>query len=112
MNATSILLLLGIAESILAKTGLIPAAWQPLAAGIISAISVVKADLTNTQGQISASTASIIAAINDGIQQLAQVGALGAGSGIAKALASAVNAGEQAETGITSVDPSKLQPIS
>lgn len=112
MSASLILLLLGIAEPILAASGVIPTQWQPLAQGILNAITAVKADLTNATGQISVTTASLIAGINAGIQQLGAAGALGAGSGIAKALSSAVEAGETAETGVTAVDPTKLQPIS
>lgn len=111
MSATLILLLLGIAEPILAASGVIPASWQPLAQGILNAINAVKADLTNSTGQVSVTAASLIAGINAGIQALAAAGALGASSGIATALASAVAAGEQAETGTTAVDPTKLQPV-
>lgn len=111
MSASLILLLIGIAEPILAASGVIPTQYQPLAQGILNAITQVKAELTNSQGQISVTAASLIAAINAGIQALAQAGALGSASGIATALASAVAAGEQAETTVTSVDPTKLQPI-
>lgn len=112
MSASLILLLLGIAEPILAASGVIPAQWQPLAQGILNAITAVKADLTNATGQVSVNAASLIAGVNAGIQALAAAGALGSGSGIATALASAVAAGETSLSGTTAVDPSKLQPIS
>jgi hypothetical protein len=107
-----IMLILGIAEPLLAANGVIPANYQGLAQGILNAITQVKADLTNSQGQVSVTTASLIAAINAGIQALAAAGALGAASGLASALSKAVAAGETAETSVTSVDPTKLQPIS
>lgn len=112
MSASLILLILGIAEPILAASGVIPTQWQPLAAGILNAITAVKSELTTSTGRVSVNAASLIAGINAGIQQLAAAGALGASSGIATALASAVNAGENALSGTTSVDPSKLQRIS
>jgi len=109
--ASVILLVLGIAEPLLAQSGYIPANYQGLAQGILNAITQVKADLTNSQGVISVTTASLIAAINAGIQALGQAGALGAASGLATALSKAVAAGETAENGATTVDPTKLQPI-
>lgn len=111
MSASLILLLIGIAEPILAASGIIPAQYQPLAQGILNAITQIKADLTNSQGQVSVTAASLIAAVNAGVQALAQAGALGGASGIATALASAVAAGESSLSGTTAVDPTKLQPI-
>lgn len=110
--ATWILTLLGIVEPILAGTGIIPPQYQSLAQGILNAISAVKNELTGASGQINATAASLIAAINAGVQALAQAGAFGSASGIAAALGAAVAAGEQALAGSTSVDPTKLQPIS
>lgn len=111
MTATLILTLLGILEPILASSGIIPTQYQTLATGILSAITAVKAELTNSSGTITATASSIIAAIIAGTQALASAGALGPASGIAAALATAAAAGETAEGSATSVDPSKLQPV-
>ena len=111
MSVTLILTLLGIVEPILATSGLIPSNYQPLAQGILNAISAVKAELTNASGGVTANAQTLIAGINAGVQALAAAGALGAASGIAKALGSAVAAGEQAEAAATEVDPTKLEPI-
>lgn len=112
MSASLILLLLGIVEPVLASTGVIPTQYQGLATGILAAINAVKAELTNSSGQVTATASSLIAGINAGVQALASVGALGSASGIAVALSEAVAAGEAAESGVTKVDPSALQPVS
>lgn len=111
MSVSLILLLLGIVEPVLAST-VIPTQYQGLAAGILAAINAVKAELTNSSGQVTATASSLIAGINAGVQALASVGALGSASGIAVALSEAVAAGEAAESGVTKVDPSALQPVS
>lgn len=112
MNVANLfLLLLGIAEPILAAAGGIPSQYQPLAQGILNAITQVKADLTGANGQLTVTAATLIAGINAGIQALAAAGALGAASGIATALGNAVAAGEKALATTTTVDPNALQPI-
>lgn len=106
-----ILLLIGIAEPILAATGVIPPGDQALAQGILNAITALKAELTGGNGKLTLTAASLIYAINAGIQQLAASGSFGPGAGLARALAAAVAAGEQDLASVTSVDPTKLQPI-
>ena len=111
MTVNLILLLIGIVEPILAASGVIPSNYQGLATGILNAITALKAQLTNANGQLDVTSVSLIYAINAGVQQLAAANVLGAGSGIAKALSGAVAAGEADMVAVTSVDPSKLQPI-
>lgn len=106
-----ILLLAGIVEPILADSGVIPAPYQTLAQGALAAITALKAELTSSNGQLTVTAASLIYAVNAAVQQLAAANALGAGSGIAKALSAAVAGGEKELASVTSVDPNQLQPI-
>ena len=108
-----ILLILGIVEPALAETGVIPTQYQSLAAGILSAIAAIKADLTGNNGQLTVNAATLLQAIASGFQVMQAAGVLPAGvAGLADAFTKAAQAGLAAfEQAQVKVDPTALQPI-
>lgn len=109
-----ITLILGIVEPILAQSGVIPASYQNLAAGIVNAINALKSELTNaTTGAISVTAISLTQAIASGIAGLAASGALpSAFAGLSEALSTAAAAGvAEYEASKAKVDPTTLQPV-
>lgn len=107
-------LILGIVEPALSASGVIPSAYQSLAAGILAAINAVKQDLTGSNGTtLSVNAVTLMAAIASGLQALQTAGALPASwAGAAVALADAASAGTAAyEASGTKVDPTQVQAI-
>lgn len=111
--ANLIISILDVVEPILTVAGVIPTPYAPLAAGIVSAITVVKQELTNSNGQITVTALSVTQAIAAGLAALEAQKALPAspGASLAIALADAAAAGSAAFVAAgAKVDPSLLQP--
>lgn len=115
MNIFSLITLaLGIIEPVLSASGLIPASSQPLAQGILAAITAIKAELSSNSGTtLSVNAVTLMGAIAAGLQALQMSNALpSTWSGMAVALAEASAAGTSAyEASGSKVEPLLLQPI-
>jgi hypothetical protein len=110
---TLILTILGVVEPVLSGQGVIPAAYQGLATGILNAIGAVKTALTGPNAQIDIGVVSVTQAIASGLQALETAGALPStgNASLALAMASAAAAGAAAYTAAAQkVDPTQLQP--
>lgn len=109
-----ITLILNIVEPALNAAGVIPTSAQPLAAGLLGAISQVKQDFTSTTtGNFNFSTVSLLQAIASGLQALVTAKAIDPiWGGVATALATAATSGAAAyaQTGNV-INPTNLQPI-
>jgi len=109
-----ILMILGIVEPALAADGVIPQAYQGLAAGILSAITALKAELTNSAGQLTVNGATLLQAVASGVQILQANNILPASAaGLTLAFTTAAQAGLAAyQTAQAKVDPTLLAPLS
>jgi hypothetical protein len=106
-----ILIILGIAEPILAKSGVIPSEFQGLISGILNAITAVKAEISGNNGQLNINAVTLLQAISAGAQALSGVLPTGV-AGITVVLDNAASRGIAAyQQAQTKVDPAQLQPI-
>lgn len=106
-----ILILLGIVEPILAKSGAVPSEFQPLISGILNAITAVKTELTGSTGQLNVNAITLLQAISAGAAALSGIlpsGVAGITLVLDQAVSRSIQAYQQAQA---KVDVSQLQPI-